>query len=245
MELVAAGGLVEELRAVKDREELEAMRAAAQIADAAYEDVRERGLAGRTEREVALSVVRFMEDQRRRGAVVPADRGRGRERRAAARGAARRGDPGRHARGDRLGRALDGYCSDCTRTFATGPLPDEALEVYELVRRAQAEASSPPCAPGRSCREVDAVARDDHRGGRPRRALRPRPRPRRGPRGARGAAAGPHRRGLARGRQRGDGRARRLPARGASACGSRIWWWWARTARENLTPFPKELVTAG
>ena len=59
-------------------------------------------------------------------------------RRAAPRRAARRGDPGRHARGGRHGARVDGYCSDCTRTFATGPLADEALEVYELVRRAQA-----------------------------------------------------------------------------------------------------------
>ena len=36
-----------------------------------------------------------------------------------------------------MGALLDGYCSDCTRTFATGDPGDEAREVYELVRRAQ------------------------------------------------------------------------------------------------------------
>ena len=38
------------------------------------------------------------------------------------------------------GARLDGYCSDCTRTVASGEVDDEAREVYELVRRAQAAA---------------------------------------------------------------------------------------------------------
>ena len=37
-----------------------------------------------------------------------------------------------------MGALLDGYCSDCTRTFAAGEPDDEAREVYELVRAAQA-----------------------------------------------------------------------------------------------------------
>ena len=35
------------------------------------------------------------------------------------------------------GAELDGYCSDCTRTFATGDVPDEQRVAYELVLEAQ------------------------------------------------------------------------------------------------------------
>ena len=68
VELVRAGGLVEQLRAVKDRSEVAAMRAAAELATAAYESLLERGLAGRTEREVAVALERAMID---RGAEEP------------------------------------------------------------------------------------------------------------------------------------------------------------------------------
>src|SRR5207247_5211165 len=57
------------------------------------------------------------------------------------------------------GALLDGYCSDCTRTVATGEVEGDALEIYELVRRAQAEALAAVRA-GPKGREVDRVARD-------------------------------------------------------------------------------------
>ena len=66
VELVAAGELVESLREVKDDSELSAMRAAAELADEVYESLRERGLAGRTELEVARELER--ERDRERGA---------------------------------------------------------------------------------------------------------------------------------------------------------------------------------
>ena len=60
-----------------------------------------------------------------------------------------------------LGVVLDGYCSDCTRTYAAGRAPEEdAAEAYEVVRSAQARAlsgdprrastaSRPTCSPAR------------------------------------------------------------------------------------------------
>ena len=59
-----------------------------------------------------------------------------------------------------IGAVLDGYCSDCTRTWATGAsVPDELAEIYALVLRAQVT-SLDAVRPGPLGREIDAIARD-------------------------------------------------------------------------------------
>jgi Xaa-Pro aminopeptidase len=159
VELVPAGGLVEGLREVKDELELDAIRAAAAIATEAYEDLHERGLAGRTEREVALTLTRSLEDRGAEGpsfAAIVAAGPHGALSHAVPRDVE---IPGGTLVVIDLGARVDGYCSDCTRTLATGPLEDGALEVYELVRRAQAEGLRAVQA-GASRKAVDAVARD-------------------------------------------------------------------------------------
>jgi Xaa-Pro aminopeptidase len=159
VELVPAGGIVEDLRAVKDSTEVAAMRAAAEIANEAYESLRETGLAGRTEREVAVALSRFMEDHGAEAPSFPPIVASG------AQGALPHASP-RDVEIPRntlvvvdMGAKVDGYCSDCTRTLATGPLDDEALEVYELVWRAQ-RAALAAVRPGASLSGVDAVARE-------------------------------------------------------------------------------------
>ena len=159
VELVAAAGLVEGLRAVKDEAELAAIRAAASLADGAYEQLRDAGLVGRTEREVARSIVRFLEDQGADEVSFPPIVAAG------AHGALPHASP-RDVEIPRgvlvvvdLGARLDGYCSDCTRTFATGPLEDRAHEGYEVVRRAQ-EAALGEVRAGAVAKEVDAMAHE-------------------------------------------------------------------------------------
>jgi Xaa-Pro aminopeptidase len=157
VELVAAGGLVEDLRAVKDADELALVRAAAEIADAALRETLEAGLVGRTERAVA----RALEDaMRNRGAepsfpsIVA----------AGAHGALPHAEPRDvEIPADTLvvidfGAMLSGYCSDCTRTIATGAVNGEAGEVYALVLEAQ-RAGLGAVRPGPAGKEVDAVAR--------------------------------------------------------------------------------------
>jgi Xaa-Pro aminopeptidase len=158
-ELVPAAGLVEQLRAIKDPAELEAMRAATALADTAYSALSSDGLVGRTEREVARWIVRYLEDQGADEVSFPPIVA------AAENGALPHAVPrdveipsGTLVVID-LGARLDGYCSDCTRTFATGPLPDAQAEAYEAVRDAQRLALDEVRA-GISCKEIDADARE-------------------------------------------------------------------------------------
>ncbi|MDP8943689.1 MAG: Xaa-Pro peptidase family protein [Actinomycetota bacterium] len=159
VELVPAAGLVEELRAVKEPAEIEAMRAAAALADGVYEYLAERGLVGRSEREVALDLEREMRERGAEDPSFPSIVAAGPN------GALPHADPRREPIPANtlvvvdMGAVVDGYCSDCTRTFATGPLPDEAVEVYELVLRAQ-QAALEAVRAGAGARAVDAIARE-------------------------------------------------------------------------------------
>jgi len=56
------------------------------------------------------------------------------------------------------GASWQGYTSDLTRTFAIGPVSDNAKEIHSLVYRAN-EAGRKAAAPGIACLEVDRAAR--------------------------------------------------------------------------------------
>jgi Xaa-Pro aminopeptidase len=159
VELIAAGGLAERLRAVKEPGELAAIRDAAALTDQVLKRLAERPLAGRTEREVALELEGEIRAQGAEGPAFPPIVAAGPH------GALPHADPreveiepGTLVIVD-VGSVVDGYSSDCTRTFATGPLDDGAAEVYELVLGAQ-ERALEAARPGAGCREVDAVARE-------------------------------------------------------------------------------------
>jgi Xaa-Pro aminopeptidase len=158
IELVAAGGIVEELRAIKDAAEIDRIRAAAKLADEAFEEVVGAGIVGRTERDVALDLEIAM---RRRGAegasfapiVAAGEHG-------ALPHAVPRDvpiPPGTLVVID-WGAQLDGYASDCTRTVATGELDPRDRAVYDTVLAAQ-EAALAAVRAGPTGQEVDAVAR--------------------------------------------------------------------------------------
>jgi Xaa-Pro aminopeptidase len=137
LELVPRVGLVEKLRAVKDEDELGRIRRAAAITDQAYARLAEEPFVGRTERHVAWRMSELFHEL---GADEPAFETIVA---ASANGARPHADPG-----DRViesgttvvvdaGAALDGYCSDCTRTFATGELSEELHRAYDVCLEAQ------------------------------------------------------------------------------------------------------------
>jgi Xaa-Pro aminopeptidase len=159
VELVAGGDAVESLRAVKDADEIRRIGEAAKVADAALRQIMEQGLVGRTELDVAVALERAMEDLGAQCRAFPSIVAAGPH------GALPHAQP----RDVEIGRnelvvidwgaELDGYCSDCTRTLATGDLPDATLEAYDLVHQAQLAGLRAVTA-GVGGRDADSAARD-------------------------------------------------------------------------------------
>ena len=158
LELVPAERPVERLRAVKDETELAALRRAAAIADAALGALLEEPWIGRTARELAWRLDRLMREGGADRVSFDAMVGAGPD------GAHPHLDPG-----DRViepgttvvvdfGCVVEGYCSDCTRTLATGELPDELGRAYQACLRGQLAAVEAIRA-GMTGVEADAVAR--------------------------------------------------------------------------------------
>jgi len=157
-ELVPARGLVEALRVVKDEAELATIRRAAAISDAVYAALVEGPLVGRTEAEVAWWIERTFREHGAEalsfGSIVASGEN-------GARPHAGAGETiiaaGTLVTVD-MGCVVDGYCSDCTRTFATGDLPTQLAEAYELVSQAQLDGLAAVRA-GATGVEVDAASR--------------------------------------------------------------------------------------
>ena len=152
-------GHVEQLRLVKDDDEIAAIERAAGMTDRALARVLEHGLVGRSEREVAfaLQTELFVEGAEGPSFEIIVATGPN--------GAKPHAVPGARVIGDGelvvidLGAIADGYCSDMTRTVATGALAADLVHAYEVCRHAQAAAVA-ALRPGFTCAELDAVARD-------------------------------------------------------------------------------------
>ena len=158
VELLPAGDLVEQLRAVKEADELERIATAANLADDVYRWAIDRGLAGRTEQDVARACEARIRELGAEPSFPPIVA-------AGPNGALPHAEPGDREIGKGelvvfdMGVELDGYCSDCTRTFATGEINGEAREVYDLVLQAQ-EAALAAVHADASGKEVDAIPRE-------------------------------------------------------------------------------------
>jgi Xaa-Pro aminopeptidase len=158
-ELVPTVGLVDSLRAVKDDEEVAKLRRAARIADRGLEALTAETWIGRSEKELAWRLRELLHahgaDALAFDSIVA----------AGPNGARPHVDPT-----DRIvekgslvtvdwGVRVDGYCSDCTRTFSTGHLPGRLREAYDLCLEAQKRACANIEA-GMTGVAADALARD-------------------------------------------------------------------------------------
>jgi Xaa-Pro aminopeptidase len=153
------GQLVEQLRLIKDEEEIACLRIAAEITDQALGELLESILVGRTERHLALELERRLVDHGADGPAFATYVGTGPNSGAL-----------RHAPTDRrveegdfltvcLGACYRGYRCQIGRTFVIGTAPATwQIELYDVVFAAQ-RAARETLSPGVACCEVDRAAR--------------------------------------------------------------------------------------
>jgi len=158
LDLVPTSGTVEKLRAIKEEGELEQLRKACAITDRVFERLTDVPFVGRTERDVAWDLAQLFHDEGGEALAFESIVGAGP---TGARPHARAGDR-KIGSGELVvidaGTSIGGYASDYTRTFATGPLDDEAKEAYDTVLRAQ-QAALDGIRAGISGVDADALAR--------------------------------------------------------------------------------------
>ncbi|MCI8652368.1 MAG: aminopeptidase P family protein [Angelakisella sp.] len=148
-----------ELRRIKDRQELDSIRAAQKITDEAFTQILDFITPGKTEQQVATQLEYFMKlggAECTSFSTICV---------AGPNSSMPHGVPGTRPvqAGDFLtmdfGCMVNGYCSDMTRTVAVGQPTEEMKKVYHLVLDAQLAALG-KIAPGVPCAEVDAAARN-------------------------------------------------------------------------------------
>ncbi|MEU3031995.1 aminopeptidase P family protein [Streptomyces incarnatus] len=159
LRLADVGCAVEQLRVVKDEEEISCLRIGAEIADQALGELLESILVGRTERHLALELERRLVDHGADGPAFPTSVATGPN-------SGRRG----HRPTDRrveegdflsvcLGATYRGYRCEIGRTFVIGTSPaDWQIQLYDLVFSAQ-RAGREALMPGAAYRDVDRAAR--------------------------------------------------------------------------------------
>jgi len=159
VDAVPSGGQVEGLRAVKDENEIEIMRRAGSLSDEIFGALSKERFSGRTERELVWWVERSFREAGAENVSFPTVVAAGET------GTAPHADPSERVIEEGVlvtvdaGCILDGYCSDCTRTFAVGEIPWRLQEIYALCLEGQL-AGLAAVAPGVHGRDADAAARE-------------------------------------------------------------------------------------
>lgn len=159
MEILSTSGLVERLRQIKDRGEIELMRQAIRYAEKGFAALRATIQPEQTEREVANELQQQMRRFGARGEAFPSIVAAG----------PRAALPHATATDQKIGSSgfllvdwgANGglYRSDLTRVLVTGKIPPKLQRIYEVVLKAQLKAIA-AIRPGVVAADVDRVARD-------------------------------------------------------------------------------------
>ena len=151
-------GVVEGMRTVKDEGELAVLSRASAISDEVFAELARERFVGRTERQLVWRVEELFHELGGQGMSFATSVAGGRT------AASPHADPGdRPIPANTLvivdaGCYFEGYASDCTRTFATGELPEQLAEAYAVCLAAQ-EAGLAAVRAGVSGRAADAASR--------------------------------------------------------------------------------------
>ncbi|HKC21396.1 MAG TPA: Xaa-Pro peptidase family protein [Gaiellaceae bacterium] len=150
-------GLVERLRAVKDKRELATIRQACEITDRMFERLVGERFVGRAELDIAWRIAELFHEEGGELAFESIVASGPNAARPHARAGSREIRVGETVVID-TGCTVDGYTSDYTRTFVTGPVDDEVDEAYAVVLAAQ-QAALEVIRAGLAGVEADAAAR--------------------------------------------------------------------------------------
>jgi Xaa-Pro aminopeptidase len=158
IEPVPRRGLVERLRAVKDDQELAATKTACELTDRMFERLTDQRFIGRTERDVAWTIEQLFHEEGADAVAFESIVASGpQSARPHARATEREIRAGETVVID-TGCIVDGYASDYTRTFVTGPVDGVVKEAYAVVLAAQ-QAALEAIRAGIAGVDADAAAR--------------------------------------------------------------------------------------
>jgi Xaa-Pro aminopeptidase len=158
VDLVTAKGPIEDQRRIKEPAEVESLRSAIALGDAAYAHILDRLRPGVSERVIALELEVYMRTNGADAVSFEPIVGSGPLSAHIHHTPSER----RFEKGDfvllDLGARVDGYCGDLTRTVVLGSPSEDQQRQYEAVLKANANALA-AMKPDAECRAVDAVAR--------------------------------------------------------------------------------------
>ena len=158
LKLVPLEGTVESLRAVKETEEIEFIRKAAEISDRAFQYIEARVKAGMTETEVAWEIERFMRENGSQALPFNVIVASGPNSALPhAKPSSRPVHTGEPILLD-IGARVSGYGSDLSRTICLGTPDDTFKKIYDIVLGAQLAVTA-IIKEGMTGEQVDSLAR--------------------------------------------------------------------------------------